>query len=193
MKRHHMPKLPRTDAAPVLRTDFTDPAGWERLLQALEMPITHEEGSEDVCAYDRAVSYVTPVDKEKYRGLGPDMVLAAAPYTGHDLPYDHLYLADAETFASDDLPLLGIDIHLDDEGDEPWPRERPFRIPALQVVGVEINDSIANLFFREFHDTDWSGFEVYVAEPGTAVYEEFRRMDVEQGEVEGKVEEEAAG
>lgn len=192
MKRHHMPKLPRTDAVPVLRTDFTDPAGWERLLRALEMPITHEEGSEDVCAYDRAVSYVTPVDKERYRGLGPDLVLAAAPYTGHDLPYDHLYLADAETFASDDLPLLGIDIHLDNEGDELWPREKPFRIPALHVVGVEINDSIANLFFREFHDTtDWSSFEVYVAEPGTAVYEEFRRMDVEQDE--GEVEEEAAG
>ncbi|MFD8542413.1 DUF6924 domain-containing protein [Streptomyces sp. NPDC059649] len=182
MNRDQRPKLPRMDAAPVLRTDFTDPAGWDRLVQALETPVAHEEGSEDFFDYDRAISYVAPVSKEKYRGLIADMVLAAAPYTGHDLPYDHLYLADAETFASDDLPLLGIDIHLDDEGDEPWPREKPFRIPALHVVGIEINDSIANLFFREYHDSDWSDFDIYVAKPGTAVYEEFRRMDREEAE-----------
>lgn len=171
--------LPRMDAAPVLRTDFTDPIGWARLLQALEMPVAFEEGSQDVCDYDQAISYVTPIDEEKYRGLLPETVLAAAPETSHDLPYDHLYLADAETFASDDLPLLGIDIHVDDAGDEPWPREEPFRVPALHVASVEINDSIANLFFREFHDSDWSDFEVHVAGPGTAVYEEFRQMDQE--------------
>jgi hypothetical protein len=176
------------DAAPILRTDFTNPVGWDRLLQALEMPVTHEEGSQDICDYDRAISYVTPVDKEKYRGLLPEMVLAAAPYTGHDLPYDHLYLADAETFASEDLPLLGIDIHVDDidhKDIEPWPREEPFRVPALHVVGVEINDSIANLFFREFHDFDWTEFEVYVAGPGTTVHEEFRRMDQEEDADDG--------
>ncbi|MEU5011702.1 hypothetical protein AB0G35_15655 [Streptomyces sp. NPDC021749] len=172
MNRHQKPTLPRMEAAPVLRTDFTDPAGWERLLQALETPVTCDEGSEDPNYYDTAASYVTPVSKEKYRGLSPDMVLAAAPYTGHDLPYDHLYLADAQTFASAELPLLGIDIHLDDEDHEPWPREEPFRIPALHVAGVEINDSIANLFFREYHDVNWSDSEVYVAKPGTAVYEE---------------------
>ncbi|MCK7626075.1 hypothetical protein MUU72_23710 [Streptomyces sp. RS10V-4] len=170
-------RLPRLDAIPVLRTDFTDHAGWARLLHALELPVTFDESSQDVCDYDRALSYVTPVDKEKYRGLLLETVLAAAPDTGHDLPYDHLYLADAETFASDELPLLGIDIHVDDAGDEPWPREEPFRVPALHVAGVEINDSIANVFFREFHDADWSDFEVHAAGPGTAVYETFRQMD----------------
>ncbi|MEE4418082.1 DUF6924 domain-containing protein [Streptomyces bugieae] len=189
MNREHKPKLPRMDAVPVLRTDFSDPAGWDRLVQVLETPVTFDEGSEDPFAYERATSYVNPVGKEKYRGLLADMVLAAAPYTGHDLPYDHLYLADAETFASDDLPLLGIDIHLDEEDDEPWPREKPFRIPALHVAGVEINDSIANLFFRENHDFDWSGFEVYVAKPGTAVYEELRRMELDQEEDEEGEEE----
>ncbi|MET9290713.1 hypothetical protein [Streptomyces sp. NPDC003077] len=170
-------RLPRTDAVPVVRTDFTDLAGWARLLRALETPVTFEEGSQDVCDYDQAISYVIPIDKEKYRGLLPETVLAAAPDAGHDLAYDHLYLADAETFASDELPLLGIDIHVDDAGDEPWPREKPFRVPALHVASVEMNDSIANLFFREFHDSDWADFEVHVAGPGTAVYEEFRRMD----------------
>ncbi|SEH00875.1 hypothetical protein SAMN05444920_11864 [Nonomuraea solani] len=167
------------DAVPILRTDFTDSAGWDRLLQALEMPVTQEEGSQDFCDYDRAISYVTPVDQEEYRGLLPEMALAAAPYTGHDLPYDHLYLADAETFASDDLPLLGIDLHDDVES---WPREEPFRVPALQVAGVEINDSIANLLFHEFRDFDWTESEVYVAGPGTTVHEEFRRMDQDEDE-----------
>ncbi|MFH8369526.1 DUF6924 domain-containing protein [Streptomyces sp. NPDC018031] len=178
----HQVRLPRTDAAPVLRTDFTDAAGWHRLLRALATPVTHEEGSQDIFAYDRAISYLTPVDEERYRGLLPGAVLAAAPGTGHDLPYDHLYLADAGTFASPDLPLLGIDLHVDVSDGEPWPRERPFRVPALHVVGVEINDSIANMFFREYHDFDWSASEVYVAEPGTALYEEFRAMDREAEE-----------
>ncbi|SHM46148.1 MULTISPECIES: hypothetical protein [Streptomyces] len=50
---------------------------------------------------------VGPDDEEKYRGLLPGTALAAAPATGHDLLYDHLYLAGAETFASADLPHLG--------------------------------------------------------------------------------------
>ncbi|MFC0597890.1 DUF6924 domain-containing protein [Streptomyces palmae] len=179
MNRDRRPiRLPRADAAaPVLRTDFTDPADWNRLLTALETPVTFEEGSQDMNDYDRAVSYVVPIDKEAYRGLLPEAVLAAAPATGHDLPYDHLYLADAETFAAEDLPLLGIDLHVDEADDEPWPRVAPFRVPALRVAGVEINDSIANLFFREYHDTDWSDSGVHAAGPGTAVYEEYRLMD----------------
>ncbi|MBZ4318947.1 DUF6924 domain-containing protein [Streptomyces huiliensis] len=171
-------RLPRVDVAPVLRTDFTDPAGWDRLAEALETPVAFEEGSEDVADYDHAVAYVLPVDQEEYRGLLPEEVLAAAPGTGHDLPYDHLYLADAETFAAPDLPLLGIDLHVADAGDGPSPREEPFRVPALQVAGVEMNDSIANLFFREFSGADWSECEVHAAGPGTAVYEEFRQMDL---------------
>ncbi|MFD3515699.1 DUF6924 domain-containing protein [Streptomyces sp. NPDC058657] len=166
------------DAAPVLRTDFADGAGWTRLAQALGTPVAVEEGSQDVCDYDRAIDYVIPLDEEEYRGLLPEMVLAAAPGTGHDLPYDHLYLADAETFASDDLPLLGIDIHV---SEAPGSREEPFRVPALHVVGVEINDSIGNLFFREFHGSDWSDFDAHAAGPGTAVYEEFRAVD-QQGD-----------
>ncbi|MGK5640209.1 DUF6924 domain-containing protein [Streptomyces sp. URMC 126] len=183
MKHDRRPiRLPRTGSAPVLRTDFTDPAGWARLLRALETPVTFEEGSPHFCDYDRAIAYVVPVDKEKFRDLSPETVLAGAPRTGHDLSYDHLYLADAQTFVSDELPLLGIDLHVDNAGDEPCPREEPFRVPALHVAGVEINVSIANVFFREYHDSDWSELDAHVAEPGTAVYEEFRRMDQEEGD-----------
>ncbi|MFD4998311.1 DUF6924 domain-containing protein [Streptomyces buecherae] len=177
--------LPRVDAVPVLRTDFSNPAGWARLLRALETPVTYGEESQDVADYDWAVSYVVPVDQEQYRDLLPATVLAAAPDTGHDLRYDHLYLADAETLASERLPLLGIDLHVDRADAEPWPREKPFRVPALQVAIVEINDSIANLFFREFHDTTWSDSEVRVARPGTALYEELREMHRAEGEEGG--------
>ncbi|WP_443033138.1 DUF6924 domain-containing protein [Streptomyces sp. A1-5] len=71
------------------------------------------------------------------------------PY--HHLPYHHLYLADAETFASVGLTLLGIDVHGDEDA-EPRPCEEPFRIPARHVAGVEVNGNIANLFFREYPD-----------------------------------------
>jgi hypothetical protein len=169
-------RLPRVDGVPVVRTEFTDLAAWTRLIQALEMPVAMEGGSQDPFDYDHAVAYVSPVDRKEYQGLLPEMVVTAAPGSGHDLPYTHLYLADAETFASDELPLLGIDIHVY-EAIEDDPRVAPFRVPALQVAGVEINDSIANLFFREFHEADWSDFEVHAAEPGTAVYEEFRERD----------------
>lgn len=160
----------------MLRTDFTDPAGWARLLQVLKTPVAFDEDTRDIRDYDRAITYVIPIDDEKYQGLLPETVLAAAPETGHDLPYDHLYLADAATFASDELPLLGIDIH-EDAGYERWPREEPFRVPALHLATVEINDSLGNLSFREFYGSDWADFEVYPAEPGTAVWEEFRQLD----------------
>lgn len=186
-------RLPRTDAIPVLRVDFADPSGWERLVEALRTPVTTEENSQDAVDYERATAYVTPIDEGDYRDLRPESVIAMAPGTGHGLPYDHAYLADAETFAADDLPLLCIDLRVDDAVDDAWPREKPFRVPALQVAIVEVNDSIANMFFHEFHDFPWSEAEVHAAGPGTAVYEEFRQMDEEDEEDEegGEEEEEA--
>jgi hypothetical protein len=170
-------RLPRHQdlGTPVIRTDFTDPQGWERLERALETPVAIDEVPDSADHYDRAVHYVTTLSDEKFRGVRAADVLAAAP-PEHTLPYGHLYLADAETFASDDLPLLGIDL---DPDLEPFAGERakPFRIPALHVASVEANVSIANLFFCEFHGFTWDTSPVYVAAPGSAVYEEFRQMD----------------
>ncbi len=61
------------------------------------------------------------------------------------------------------------------------PREEPFRVPAVHVTTVEVNGTIANLFFREYHGTDWVGFEAYPAAAGSAVYEELVRQRRQPG------------
>jgi hypothetical protein len=107
--------LPRHEDAPVpvIRTDFTNTDGWERLSQALVTPVAlkdaFQESYDVMDNYDRAVHYVAELDHDKYRGTQPGDVLAAPP-AGHGLAYNHVYLADAVTFASDDLPLLAVDI-----------------------------------------------------------------------------------
>ncbi|REK91896.1 hypothetical protein DY245_02320 [Streptomyces inhibens] len=159
---------------PVIRTDFTNPDGWERLLQALLTPVgmrdAFQQSDDATDNYDRAVHYVGELDHDKYRGTRPGDVLAAAP-AGHGLAYGHVYLADAVTFASDDLPLLGVDIDPEEE------RVEPFRVPALHVASVEANVHIANMFFSEFNGFDWDDRDLLVAGPGTDVWKEFERMD----------------
>ncbi|MGW3564523.1 DUF6924 domain-containing protein [Streptomyces sp. NPDC000941] len=179
--------LPRHQDAsvPVIRTDFTNAEGWQRLSQALLTPVGMKgavEPSGDVTDnYDRAVHYVAEVDHDTYRGTQPGDVLAAAP-ADHDLAYDHVYLADAVTFASEDLPLLGIDIDPDEQ------RVAPFRVPALYVASVECNVRIANLFFSEFNVFDWDDDDLLVASPGTDVWKEFERMDGNDKDEDGEPE-----
>ncbi|WP_435174483.1 DUF6924 domain-containing protein [Actinacidiphila sp. bgisy145] len=168
--------LPRTETAPVIRTEFNDAAGWALLMQAMETPITYTEDSQKVSDYEQAISHITLIDQAEYQGILPDAVLAAAPDTGHDLPYDHLYLVDAETYASDDLRLLGIDISV-----YGFDRFAPFRVPALQVANIEVNDQLGNLSFVEFSDIPWSEIGIHAAGPGTEIFEKFRQINRAKG------------
>ncbi|MBV7248175.1 hypothetical protein [Streptomyces sp. MW-W600-10] len=183
MNHERMPiRLPRTETPPVLRTDFSDVAGWDRLVEALKTPVGFEKGSRDVSDYDLATSFVTLVDDEKYRDLTPEEVQeVAASSRGGDFLYDHVYLADAETLASGDLLLLGIDIDTSVQDEDDIENEVPFRVPAVHITNVEINDELGNLSFRESYEMDWVNLEVYVAGPGTIVYEKFRELGQGRG------------
>ncbi|MBL1093374.1 hypothetical protein JK360_29270 [Streptomyces sp. 9-7] len=56
-----------------------------------------------------ATAYVELVDDRRFEGLTIEDIHAALP-TEHALPYTHLYLADATTFSSPGLFLLGVDL-----------------------------------------------------------------------------------
>ncbi|MCE0446776.1 hypothetical protein LT493_25945 [Streptomyces tricolor] len=100
---------------PVIRTDFTDTVGWLRLTEALEAPVAvkdaydgpgsgpNPENADHADWFTSAADYVTPVDDVHYEGITAADVTALAP-AAHDLGYGHLYLADAQTFASPALP-----------------------------------------------------------------------------------------
>ncbi|WP_225828495.1 DUF6924 domain-containing protein [Streptomyces naphthomycinicus] len=178
--------LPSDDdiAVPVIRTDFSDDAAWERLLQALQTPVALKdpsapaEGEPDANNADHidfftaADVHVTPVSDRRYEGFQADDVLQLAQ-AGRDLDYDHLYLADTQALAEGPLPLLGIDI--DPEGE----RATPFRIPVLNIAGVENNVDLGNMYFSEFHDHLWPEHDLIAAQPGTAVWNEYQSLNDE--------------
>ncbi|MFF8731782.1 DUF6924 domain-containing protein [Streptomyces sp. NPDC015171] len=179
--------LPSGDdlAVPVIRTDFSDDAAWQRLLQVLRTPVALKDliataggepdadNAEDIDFFTAADLHVTPVSDRRFEGLQAEDVIQLAP-TGHALEYDHLYLADARTLTDTSMPLLGIDI--DAEGE----RATPFRVSVLNVAGIENNLDLGNMYFFEFHDelgAEHAESGLVIAGPGTAVWNEYQRLN----------------
>jgi hypothetical protein len=123
--------LPKTQNTPVLRTDFSDDRRWETVRAAIETP-----NEDDFRAY---VDYL---DDPAYRDLTPEGVLALVPEGfGHPI----VIVADAGALASEEMPLLVIDV-----ADE---RGRMLRVTAEELWGIENNLSISNMDFVEFFDS----------------------------------------
>ncbi|AKN73661.1 hypothetical protein QR97_31380 [Streptomyces sp. PBH53] len=113
----------------------------------------------------RRTVYVTLVDDVHYEGITAADVTALAP-AAHDLGY----LADAQTFASPDLPLLGIDIDPEQE------RVAAFRVPAHAVSAIETTEEVGNMFFAEYRVYEWQPGDLVVAPRGTAVWQVYRDL-----------------
>ena len=63
-----MKPLPKSDQAPVLRTDFSDAAAWQTIRSAIEAPVREIGDTIDFFAY------VTFVDDPDYRDLDPTQI-----------------------------------------------------------------------------------------------------------------------
>jgi hypothetical protein len=130
-----MKRIPKTENALVLRTDFSDQAAWEAILTAIQEPVGEYR------------AYVEFLDDQQYRDLTTDQLLAL-------LPEDHnqaiLIVADRTAISQPDRPLLIVDL-IEQPG-------RTFRAIPAQLPSVENNLSIANMDFDEFADAvDESG------------------------------------
>jgi hypothetical protein len=126
-----MRPLPRSQAALVIRTDFSDHAAWEAIGAAI-LQLTKE-------GFGAQVEFV---DDAAYRDLTKEQLLNLVP-EGEERPF-FLMVVDAVTVRSPDHPVLVVDL---------W-REpgREFRAVPAAVQSIENNLSIANMDFAEFAD-----------------------------------------
>ncbi|MFJ8438589.1 DUF6924 domain-containing protein [Kitasatospora griseola] len=123
------PRLPDgRGTALVVRTDFTDPAAWRRLCEAMATP-----------SVEGFLPAVTPVDDPAFAGLALAELTAQLP-PGHSHPL--LVLADRQTLADPELPLLAACLH--------DPATPTVRVAAAVLWGIENNLAIRNTDFAEF-------------------------------------------
>ena len=123
-----MKPLPKTDHSLLLRTNFSEHAGWTALCEAIRRP------SED--GFTASIDGVSDPD---YDGLTIEQLVVLCP-KGGDRRF--AFVADRSTFTDSERPILVVDLN-----DEPG---RTFRVILSEIWGVENNLSIANMDFREF-------------------------------------------
>jgi hypothetical protein len=126
-----MKPLPQSQAASVIRTDFSDQETWDAIGAAI-LQLT-EEG------FGAQVEFV---DDVAYRGATKEQLLDLVP-EGDERPF-FLMIVDAVTVRSPEHLVLVVDL---------W-REpgREFRAVPAAVQAIENNLSIANIDFAEFAD-----------------------------------------
>lgn len=126
-----MKPLPQSQAALVIRTDFSDDQAWEAIGAAI-LQLT-EEG------FGAQVEFV---DDATYRGVTKEQLLSLVP-EGDQRPFFFM-LVDDVTVRSPEHPILVVDLW-----HEPG---RDFRAVPAAVQAVENNLSIANMDFADFAD-----------------------------------------
>jgi hypothetical protein len=126
-----MKPLPQSQAALVIRTDFSDHQAWEAIGAAI-LQLT-EEG------FGAQVEFV---DDAAYRGLTKEQLLDLVP-EGDERSF-FLMIVDEVTVRSPEHPVLVVDL---------WhePGREVRAVPAT-VQSIENNLSIANMDFAEFAD-----------------------------------------
>jgi hypothetical protein len=127
-----MPQLPITRASPVLRTDFSDQAGWEAICAEIQRP--SPEGFE---------AHVEFIDDRAFDGLEVRQLLAAVP---KDYPHTFIVIVDREAVSDDEHPLLVVNLY-DGLGSEVG---EAFRALPSGIQSIENNLSIANMDFGDF-------------------------------------------
>jgi hypothetical protein len=126
-----MKPLPQSQAALVIRTDFSDQEAWDAIGAAI-LQLTKE-------GFGAQVDFV---DDAGYRGATKEQLLDLVP-EGEERPF-FLMIVDAVTVRSPEHPVLVVDL---------W-REpgREFRAVPAAVQAIENNLSIANINFADFAD-----------------------------------------
>jgi len=124
-----MRRLPDSDQALVLRTDFSDRATWDAVRATILEPVGPY----------RFYASVTFVDDPEYRDVSTGELLDMARRSAFRT---FLIVADRLTMTHPEHPLLVVDLNR-----EPG---REFRALPSQIQAIENNLSIANMDFAEF-------------------------------------------
>ena len=132
-----MKQIPETEKPPVLRTDFSNQAAWERICTIIQKPV-------GVFRFRANVDFVDDIE---YADITKDQLLEIIP---KDYSHSFIIIVDRAAISHPDHPLLIVDLY-DGSGQE-------FRAVPSQVQGIENNLSIANMDFEEFAESvDESG------------------------------------
>jgi hypothetical protein len=126
-----VPTIGRTERAAVVRTDFSDEAGWLALRD--EMLADSPEGWR---------AYVDIVDDPGFDGFTAERVIEAVT---EDYRYGFLLIVDAVALDTALQAVLVVDL-----SDEPG---RSFRALPSEVQSIENNLSLANMDFVEFAES----------------------------------------
>ena len=127
-----MHRLPDTDEALVLRTDFADDDAWARLCADIQLP------------HGLFRANVSCVSNRAFDGVTTEAIVAAEGGNGDDFRRAYLFIADRRALTDPDHPVLVVDLF-----DEPG---RTFRVLPSEIGGVENNLSLGNMDFRDFAD-----------------------------------------
>lgn len=126
-----MVSLPDSEDLLVVRTDFSDPGGWEATRRAILAP-----GAE-------AQLYAAPVefvDDEGFAGYAPEQFLDLIG----EGPGGCLFIVDKTTVSSPDWPVLVMDL----EGE----RGRVFRVIADEISEIAGNALVGKINLSEYAD-----------------------------------------
>jgi hypothetical protein len=126
-----MKKIPATDNALALRTDFSDEVAWQTVHAALQ--------EEDDFFGIAANLYF--VEDPEYKNLTAEQLPSVLAEDSHRT---FAFIIDHTALTQKDHPILVVDFN-----DEPG---RTFRVIPSKVVNVESNLSIANMDFAEYAD-----------------------------------------
>jgi hypothetical protein len=130
-------KIPETENALVLRTDFSDDPAWESLYAAICRPV-------GIFGFRANVEVLSD---PAFRDLNADEVLALIPST---TKRTFFFIVDRLAIVHPDHPILVMDVF--------WERGRVFRVIPSEMWSVENNLSLGNMDFEEFvHSTDPDG------------------------------------
>lgn len=123
-----MKKIPATENAMVLRTDFSNESAWQAICAAIEAP-------DSQYGFKASVHFIS--DPE-YKGVTAEQLLSAI---SEDPYHSFAFIIDEMALAAKDNPILVV-----------HELGRTFRVIPSQMWGVENNLSLANMGFEEFAD-----------------------------------------
>lgn len=112
----------------LVRTDFSDDAAWEALVEDATKPY----------GPDGFMAYFVPVDDQGFEGMGADELAS------HEGDAYFVFAADGASMLGSDRTLLVVD-RLHERG-------RSFRVTLAEAHAVENNLSLFNMDFFEFAD-----------------------------------------
>ncbi|MFC7327935.1 DUF6924 domain-containing protein [Marinactinospora rubrisoli] len=125
-----MRPLPHTESALIVRTDHSDDEVWAQVVQAVKAPSER----------DGFLAHVDLLDDPAYAGATMEQVMALVP-SGYQRGF--LMIADEQTIQDTRRPLLLVDLYSDPG--------LTFRATPGAIQSIEINLSIGNMDFRDFH------------------------------------------